>query len=302
MSLEEGILNCLGYFGLFKYPLTLEEIHRFGHFSCTLLETKEGLKDLINRKKVFKFSTFYTTENIPELAKDRVLRNKRAELLLQKIDSYVRTIAHFPFVRAISISGSLSKFSAGKDADIDYFIITKANRLWIARTLLHLFKKLTFITHHQHYFCMNYFIDEEALAIKDNNIYSAIEIATLLPVYNETLIQEFKNANLWAKKFLPNEDFQNNNDFNIKLPKKIIIKNIFEFIFNVFAPDKFNRWLMNLTDTKWRKKWSNHGYSAEDYNQAFYTSLHASKNHPENYQKKVLSAYNQKEKFSYAHE
>ena len=50
-------------------------------------------------------------------------------------------IAAFPFVRAVGISGSLSKQYADENSDIDYFIITAANRLWIAKNLPAYFQK-----------------------------------------------------------------------------------------------------------------------------------------------------------------
>jgi hypothetical protein len=62
------------------------------------------------------------------------------------------------------------------------FITTAKNRLWIARTLMHGLKKLTFLFNKQHYFCMNYYVDEvQQLQIREKNIYTAIEVATLMP-------------------------------------------------------------------------------------------------------------------------
>jgi hypothetical protein len=91
----------------------------------------------------------------------------------------------FPFVRGIGISGSLSKNYADEDADIDFFIITSRNHLWIARTFLHGLKKLSFLVGKQDWYCMNYFIDEEALVIAEKNIFTATEVVTLKPVCGE---------------------------------------------------------------------------------------------------------------------
>src|SRR6266478_4413244 len=93
-----------------------------------------------------------------------------------------RFLSRFPYVTGVGISGSLSKMDAREKADFDFFIVTKANRLWIARTIMHLFKKLTFITGKQHLYCMNYYLDEKALQLRDQNIYTAVEAITLIPV------------------------------------------------------------------------------------------------------------------------
>ncbi len=64
----------------------------------------------------------------------------------------------------------------------------------------------------------------------------------------------------------------------------------FEWLLNHMFPAKLNENLMKLTDTKWRRKWNVKGYPREDYELAFKTTLHISKNHPANYQKKILKA------------
>ena len=155
---------------------------------------------LIN-ETIFLHDDFYSLHNNPLLAYRRKEGNLRAKKLIPRAYAIGRFLYRFPFVRAIAISGSLSKDFADEKADIDFFIITKANRLWIARTMMHLFKKLTFITGHQHYFCMNYYVDEEALLIQDQNIFTAIEIRTLLPVCGGRQHDNFFEVNNWACKF-----------------------------------------------------------------------------------------------------
>src|SRR4030095_7660547 len=188
---ESCILRILAYFDIFQYPLTKKEIKQFlpDFFSDAKLES--SLPSMILNKTVFLHSDFYSLHDNPLLAYRRKDGNLRAKKLIPRAYSIGNFLYRFPFVRAIAISGSLSKDFAEENADIDFFIITKANRLWIARTIMHLFKKLTFITGHQHYFCMNYYIDEKALLIQDKNIFTAIEIGTLLPLRGYRTLNEF---------------------------------------------------------------------------------------------------------------
>jgi len=58
----------------------------------------------------------------------------------------------------------------------------------------------------------------------------------------------------------------------------------------VMAPYRFNRFLMRVTDRKWRKKWRHSGYTEEAYERAFRTCIHISKNHPMDYEKKVMES------------
>jgi predicted nucleotidyltransferase len=133
----------------------------------------------------------------------------------------------FPYVRGIGISGSLSKNFADENSDIDLFIITKKNRLWIARTLMHLFKKLTFLVNKQHYYCMNYYIDEQQLEIVEKNIYTAIEVVTLIPLQGDGAFASFYSANAWTKDYLPNKVMRIS---SAKPSKRHLLKSCVEFL------------------------------------------------------------------------
>lgn len=295
-SIEEAILSVLKYYSLFSYPLKEDEIHRFLSLKSNLEEVQNSLQNLVSVEQVYKLSDeFYSIENQSDWVEKRLTGNQRAEELLASSKKYIRKIIRFPFVKSVAISGSLSKYYTDEDGDIDYFIITKKNRLWIARSLLHLFKKTSFLRKREHFYCMNYFVDESALEIDQQNIYSAIETVTLIPVFNEELITELKKKNkFWVEKFLPNEPYENDQRFLVKL-RGGFIKKLFEKLIEILDPASINQSLMKMTDRKWRKKWAAKSYPMEQYDQAFYTTLHISKNHPANYQKQILNALDSKD-------
>ena len=287
-SIAEACLDCIAYFGIFNFPLRAEEIHRYISLRCTPEEVLRTLNALVDDGKLVQHQSYYLTENNPDWIAQRQKGYKRALHLLERSKIFVRLIASFPFVRAIAISGSLSKFAMGKTPDIDYFIITDPGRLWIARSLLHVFKKLSFITGHQHYFCMNYFIDTHALALKQRNQYVAIELATLLPVYNRALINRLIKENNWIDEFLPNHPGIIKDDYMISTGRQYF-KKLMENIICLFSPGVLNKKLMEFTDRRWRKKWTLAGYTRQEYEKAMQTELHISKNHPEDYEEFVLN-------------
>jgi hypothetical protein len=285
-----GILTTLTYFGIFRYPLSCAEIHRFLPCRCTFSEMMESLAVMKDNGNVTcSAAGFYSVEKHDEWSDNRLTGNKKALAMLARSSRFTKVIRSFPFVRAIAISGSLSKYFAGKEADIDFFIITGKNRLWLSRSLLHLFKKLTFAAGYQHFFCMNYFVDTDALSIPDRNIYTAIELATLIPVYNHGMISSMKDENTWLAQFLPNEPLGQDLTYLVPTGREPV-KKLIEGIINLYQPEKLNLMLMRLTDRKWRKKWSRRGFPMKDYDRAFHTSLHVSKNHPADFQKSILQA------------
>src|SRR5687767_14585093 len=202
---EQSIIKALAYFDIFNYPLTQEEICSFLDQPMAVDELSPALQQLVDNKRIFRLDNFYSLQQDPALRSRRTTGNYKAQLLLKTAYKAGGFLFQFPFVRGIGISGSLSKNFADQETDIDFFIITRTNRLWIARTLMHLFKKLTFITGHQHWYCMNYYIDEEAMLIEEQNIFTATELITLLPVCGNGAMDRFYDQNHWAADYFPNQ-------------------------------------------------------------------------------------------------
>ncbi len=87
-------------------------------------------------------------------------------------------------------------------SDLDFFIITAPNRLWIARTLLVLYKRVFLANSHKH-FCVNYFIDEKHLEIEEKNLFTATELATVIPLYGSKQYENLQGVNSWLARILP---------------------------------------------------------------------------------------------------
>jgi len=198
-----NILKTLGYFDLFHYPLTLEELRAFHPEQFTDADFNAAMQQLKDRKKIFAVGPFYALHNDPGLAQRRIKGNRLAEQHLKRAQRIARLLSAFPFVRSVAVSGSLSKNFATEETDIDFFIITQKNRLWVARTCMHLYKKLTFLTGRQHWFCMNYYVDEAALQIPERNLFTAMEIITLKPMQGRSAFDHFLSANNWIQQYFP---------------------------------------------------------------------------------------------------
>jgi len=288
MGVKENIIGVLKYYDYFHYPLNADEIQKNFPDKIDLLSIRIALGELVIEKKVFHFGPFYSLHNSMQLVEDRIKGNKLATEKIGKALRLTKFISWFPFVDAAYISGSLSKNYANEKTDIDFFICTKPQKVWIARTSLHLFKKLTFLFGEQHSFCMNYFIDYNHREIEEKNIYTAIELVTLMSHKSDEMkLKSLLACNPWIKNFLPNY-YDELTYANIPVSYESTFYNL---IFNNFIFNYTNQVLMNITDFWWRKKWNRKLFPMEDYDLAFKTRLYVSKNHPGNYQKKVLEYY-----------
>ena len=291
MSLEKDILKVLAYFDIFHYPVSTREIRSFLISSPSEHEVIVALQNLCTEKKIFKHEEFFVLRNDAALIYRRKEDNQRAKQLLKTAYEISSFLFQFPYVRAIGISGSLSKNVADKNADIDFFVITKSNRLWIARTLMHIFKKLTFLVGRQHWFCMNYYIDEEALLISEKNIYTAVEVVTLVPVCGNGSLKSFFNANNWTEAYFPNYQFSTD---SLQKVKHSFLKRCIESLFNNSFGEWLDNYFMKVTTNRWIEKEVTGKLNIKGGRMGLRTGKHFSKPNPAFFQQKILMLYESK--------
>jgi predicted nucleotidyltransferase len=288
---KENILATLAYFDIFKYPLTGGEIFLFLKNKYDQADFEHALKYLVASQSVYQFSNFYTLKNDYSLIARRYNGNKKAAEMIKIAATVGDMLIKFPYVRGIAISGSLSKNFADENSDIDLFIITAKNRLWIARSLMHAFKKLTFLVNKQDYFCMNYYIDEAQLEIKEKTIYTAIEVVTLIPLQGDTIIEQFYAANSWTRTYLPNKIMRIS---SAKPVKPSLFKNLFEKTFNNPVGNSIDNLLMKITAGRWGKKTSQKKLNSKGTIMSMDADKHYCKPDPRNFQARLLDQYESK--------
>jgi predicted nucleotidyltransferase len=290
-EVKENILATLAYFDLFDYPLTRGEIYVFLSNKYHYDDFDHALKDLLDEGRIYQFDRFYSLKNDHYLAVRRIEGNKKAVDLIKIAASVGSILIRFPYVRGIAISGSLSKNFADEHSDIDLFIITAKNRLWIARTLMHCFKKLAFLARKEHYFCMNYYIDEQKLEIVEKSIYTAIEIGTLIPLQGETVFEKFYAENTWTRGFLPNKIMR----ISSAAPQKNHpLKNLVEWLLSNRIGDSIDNLLMKITAGRWLKKTKSNKLNSHGDVMGMETGKHYAKPDPKRFQTNLLLRYEQK--------
>lgn len=289
-SLGKSIIKTLAYYDIFDYPLKAEEIYyNLGTNSVSLTEIENEVEQLCKIGITFNKNNFYLLRNNENSISRRLEGNRLAKKKLISAYRMTKLISKFPYVRAVLLSGSISKGYMEKDSDVDYFIITHPNRLWVTRLLLMLFKKV-FLLNSRKVFCINYFVDTETLEIEEKDIFTATELATLIPIYGKDLYDELYKNNIWIKKFYPNFPKRDNEILVNK--NSLFIQNLIEKTLNNSLGDKLDDFAMNLFEKSNHKKYRE--YNSNDFQVAFKTSKHESKHHPKFFQKRVLEAFNDK--------
>jgi predicted nucleotidyltransferase len=290
-EIKENILATLAYFDMFNYPLSRAEIFLFLEKKYNYEAFDNMLISLLMDGIIHQFDKFYTLKNDHQMVVRRNEGNKKAAELIKIAGKVGDLLIKFPFVRGIAISGSLSKNFADEFSDIDLFIITEKNRLWVARTIMHLFKKLTFIVNKEHLFCMNYYIDTQQMEIPEKNIYTAIEVVTLIPLQGDVIFEKFYAENSWTRDFLPNKYMR----LSLAKPeKKHYLKIAVEYFMNNTLGNMIDNWLMKITSSRWQKKTVEKKVNDHGNILALLTGKHFAKPDPKNFQVPLLTSYQNK--------
>jgi hypothetical protein len=204
-TLAEAILRALLYADIFHYPLTVEEIHRYlVAYEATLAEVAQALaEDKTLRARVAWQGAYAMLAGQGEHAALRESRAEANQQLWAAARRYAVALAALPFVRMVAVTGSLAVYNSRDAADdIDYLIVTAPGRLWLARFFAVM---LTHVGHLRRVaLCPNYLITLDALEQPDRSLFTAHELAQMVPLYGLDVYTRLMEANAWARAYLPN--------------------------------------------------------------------------------------------------
>lgn len=122
-----------------------------------------------------------------------------------------RLLKFIPFVRLIALSGSVARGNAGKESDIDFFIVVKSGRIWQTRLYVVLVLKMLGLHRngdkpHQKIakICLNRWVTDKYLLIDPQNTYHANQYSQIVPLYNEgDTYNKYIAKNNWITKYQP---------------------------------------------------------------------------------------------------
>jgi len=210
LKISQAVLSTLAYHDIFNYPLTLSEIHSY------LIDKKSGQKSLektlellVKNKRIGNDQSFFFLKGKKSLVNLRIQRQHHSQKKLEKAKFYAQILRLIPSVRLVAVSGALAMGNSHKNDDIDLVIISAKGLLWTTRfftnILLWQFKRDPKGKNRTDRACLNLFLDESALKIHDQNLYTAHEIVQLKTLLdNDKTYSRLIKSNSWLFTFLPN--------------------------------------------------------------------------------------------------
>jgi hypothetical protein len=241
-DLADAILHAVIYADLFDYPLTDAQIHRYlPAWNATLSDVQRCLaEDPRLGTKLDSAHPFWFLSGRDHLVALRRQREAFSVLLWRSARRYARLIATLPFVEMVAVTGSLAVNNPrSAQDDIDFLIVSRRNRVWFVRGQVVLLVRLA--SSLGVHLCPNYVIASHVLDFGPSTLFSAHELAQLVPLYGRALYSRILQSNPWVSSYLPNAHANGTTSQNIgsltRTGKKAL-----EAAFNGHPGDWLERW------------------------------------------------------------
>lgn len=291
LSVQDAIIHTIAYSDLFDFPMTLPELHRYLFYHEITMEelerilnTDNHLLNIINQQ-----DGFYCLRGREYLITLRKKRMRAAQRLWNVARNYLRVISRLPFIKFIGITGSLAVNNVRNDEDdIDLFIITEKNRLWLVHGLL----RISTIILERNVgvkLCHNYMITEENLSFENHSLYTARELAQMVPVCGRWYHQQLVKQNRWIFHILPNVKYHFDQQYHHLADveaKNSIKSRVLERVLRTRIGDIIE----TLEWIRMRKKVRYIGY----YGKETQYSKHVFKDHRNNYEKIIIQRFQER--------
>ncbi len=220
-TVNKEIIKVLSYFSSFHYAPSDAQIRTFLAVKVSMEAINEGLNRLVNKKRLLSMDmgmplgSIYTMGGHSIFLKKRAVRKAQTEKKLNVLKTYSYILYASPWIKMVGISGSCAMDNAKPGDDVDFFIITAKNRLWLARIWAISAAKLLGVHRSRKdkrvsgKACLNMFFDEQDLMIPTNkqNLYTAHEVVQMRRIdmrEGAYYHRDFMQSNSWIKSYFPN--------------------------------------------------------------------------------------------------
>lgn len=199
-----AVVLSTAYADVFDYPLRPEELQRYliGQ-AASLDEVCEALTcGRLARAYLSQTDGYVTLRGREELSAVRKARHRTAERLWPAAVHYGKILGQLPFVRMAAVTGALAVSNVDGRLDLDYLVVTEPRRLWVCRAI-----GILLVRHAQQrdvLLCPNYYLAENRLLISDRSLYTAHELAQMVPVAGLDVYERMRAVNDWTRALLPN--------------------------------------------------------------------------------------------------
>jgi hypothetical protein len=204
MSAEErAIARSVLYASLFDYPLTLAQLRQ------TLIESAQTPTEIQTayarsetlRSTIEQRDGFFFPSGRYDLVAERRRREARSRIFIERHRRLLAVICSLPYVEMVALSGSIAHMNLEGSGDLDLFVVTKDRHVWSVTVAVVLLAKLL---RRRKTLCANFVIADSALALDQQDLFTASQIIHLKLLTGEPTYRRFLAANPFVSRFYPN--------------------------------------------------------------------------------------------------
>ena len=206
---NEAVYATVTYADVFDLPIQLGHLHRnLIGASLSLVETSMAVDDLVSQDRLRRREdAIFLAErsDVLELFADQ---RPQVERLWKDAEDWGQRIGRLPLVRMVAVMGELAIGSCPDDNTIDFFIVVRPRRLWLARRLIN--KVCDEAARADVLLCPTYVASTRALDMEERSIFVALELAQMAVIVGDDVCRTVRRSNSWITELLPNTTIEGN--------------------------------------------------------------------------------------------
>lgn len=204
----------MAYSDIFDYPLKAWEIHKWliGK-KANLKQVEKFLQKLLFNKSINFSKGYYFLKKRQQIVNKRLDNFQSSKKHINRLKVILIFLKLIPTIKLIGLSGGLSLMNASKKDDIDLFVITTKNRLWLTRFLILSLLDLLGVRRKKGdsklksagKICTNILLEEDKIKQGKKDIFLAHEILQMKVLFQkDNIYTKYLEQNNWVFKYLPN--------------------------------------------------------------------------------------------------
>lgn len=208
-TVKQAVLSTLAYFDLFGVPLSRGEISE--HLLWSDFDDDKIDIYLKESPLIHYHNGYFSLHREREFWDQWKTKQSLQKNYFKKVRRYQGWLALCPFIKLIAVCNTLPIGDVNEGSDIDLFVITQKNRLFLARWWLTALTSLLGIRRHgdkiRKRFCLSFYVSEDHLDLKDialqpTDLYLAYWLKTMEPIAGDpTTYEALFTANGWLKNY-----------------------------------------------------------------------------------------------------
>ncbi len=211
---KEAIFKVVSFFDIFDFPLTAFEIWQYLPIDTDLFRVEESLQEICGEGKLISKNGFFCLKSRENIIITRLKRYNYAERKFKKAKIVSQVFKFIPWIKLVAVGNILGSSNLRDGGDIDFFIITQKNRLWLTRLFSTVLMKVTAQRpapgKERDKICLSFYVSDDSLNLENlmlssDDLYFMYWLVNLEIIFDSGLVyNKLMENNTWIFSKLPN--------------------------------------------------------------------------------------------------